>query len=98
MATEVTSGRVQYLKIARDYGFVNIRRDPLPGGFPKAPTPPNELLIIWWLDQSRGPRTLFTNELSRALAHGLHVRLAHADDGAYIEELIVDAPFEGAIV
>jgi hypothetical protein len=86
MAIVETTGRVQYLKVATDYGFVNIRRDAPDGG------PPNELLIIWFGDQSQGPAALFTTELSIALARRLHVRLAHEEDGAYITQVIVDAP------
>jgi hypothetical protein len=80
-----TAGRVEYLKIATDYGFVNIRREATDG-------PQNELLIIWFLDRSEGPAALFTTELSMALARGLRVRLLHENDSAYISQLIVDAP------
>jgi hypothetical protein len=85
MAIVITTGRVEYLKVATDYGFVNIRREA-----PEGPT--NELLIIWFGDQSQGPAALFTTELSIALARGLRVRLSHEDDSAYITQLIVDAP------
>jgi hypothetical protein len=85
MAIVETTGQVEYLKVATGYGFVNIRRDA-----PDGPT--NELLIIWFGDQSQGPAALFTTELSIALARGLRVRLSHEEDSAYITQLIVDAP------
>jgi len=85
MAIIQTTGKVQYLKIASDYGFVNILKDPGEGAT-------NELLIIWYGDQSEGPAALFTTELSIALARGLHVNLSHEEDSAYITQLIVDAP------
>jgi hypothetical protein len=85
MAIEVTTGQVQYLKVASGYGFVNIRRD-APDG------PANELLIIWFGNQSQGPSALFTTELSIALARGLRVELSHEEDSAYITQLIVNAP------
>jgi hypothetical protein len=84
MAIVETTGHVEYLKVASGYGFVNILRDAPEG-------PANELLIIWFGDQSEGPAALFTTELSVALARGLRVRLAHEDDSAYITQLIVEA-------
>ncbi|RPJ20704.1 MAG: hypothetical protein EHM33_27910 [Chloroflexi bacterium] len=83
MAFVDTTGQVENLKLSNDFGFVNIRRDPPDGG--------NELLIIWFGDQSQGPAALFTTELSMALARGLHVRLTHEEDGAFITLLQVDA-------
>ena len=85
MAIVQTTGHVEYLKVATGYGFVNIRKDPGDG-------PTNELLIIWFGNQSQGPAALFTTELSIALARGLHVRLSHEEDGAYITQVIIDAP------
>ncbi len=85
MAVVETTGHVEYLKVASGYGFVNIRRDAQDG-------PTNELLIIWFGDQSQGPAALFTTELSMALARGLRVRLAHQDDSAYITQVVVEAP------
>jgi hypothetical protein len=85
MAIVETTGQVEYLKVATGYGFVNIRLD-APDG------PRSELLIIWFGDESQGPAALFTTELSIALAQGLHVRLAHEEDGAYITQVRVDAP------
>ncbi|HEY6975188.1 MAG TPA: hypothetical protein VH396_02795 [Chitinophagaceae bacterium] len=85
MAIVQTTGQVESLKIASGYGFVNIRKD-TPDG------PPNELLIIWFGDQSQGPAALFTTELSIALARGLHVSLSHEEDSAYIVQLVVEAP------
>jgi len=97
MAIEVTTGRVEYLKVAAGYGLVNVRLETPTGiNVPPVPTgPKNELLIIWIGNQSQGPRGLFTTELSRALAHGLCVRLSHEDDSAYITEVLIDAQFEG---
>jgi hypothetical protein len=100
MAIEVTVGRVEYLKIATGYGFVNVRLEK-PTGIAVPPVPPgpaNELLIIWFGNQSQGPKALFTSELSRALSSGLRVRLSHEDDSAYIIEVVVDAPLDGALV
>lgn len=85
MAIVETTGRVEYLKIASGYGFVNIRRDATTG-------PANELLIIWFGDRSDGPAALFTTELSLALARGLRVRLSHENNSAYITQLVVEAP------
>jgi len=81
----LTTGLVEYVKVASGYGFVNVRRD-APDG------PPNELLIIWFGDRSEGPAALFTTELSAAMARKLHVRLFHAEDSAYISQVQVDAP------
>jgi hypothetical protein len=85
MAIVETVGRVQYLKLATDYGFVNVRREAQTG-------PRNELLIIWFGEQSQGPVALFTTELSMALARGLRVKLSHEEDSAYITQLVVEAP------
>lgn len=100
MATEMTVGRVEYLKVATDYGFVNIRVE-TPTGISVPPVPhglTNELFIIWYGHESRCPRDLVVRELSNALTSGLRVRVSHDDDSAFITELIVDAPFEGALV
>ncbi|WP_030545281.1 hypothetical protein [Streptomyces albus] len=79
-----TVGRVESLKLADGFGFVNVRRE--------ADDPPNELLIIWFGDRSEGPVALFTTELSLALARGLRVNLLHGDDSAYITRVTVEAP------
>jgi hypothetical protein len=101
MATVTTVGRVEYLKVASGLGFVNIRLE-TPTGYltvpPVPPGPTNELLIIWFGSTSMGPPEQFRTELSRALAHGLRVRLSHADDSAYITQVIVEAPFEGSLM
>lgn len=78
-----TVGRVAELKLADGFGFVNIRRETGPS---------NELLIIWFGDQSEGPVALFTTELSLAMARGLRVKLFHQDDSAYIIRVTVEAP------
>jgi hypothetical protein len=101
----VTIGRVQYLKIGSDqagtdYGLVQIRLE-TPSGINVPPQPPGprfELFIIWVVNQSQGPRYLFLTELSRALRHGLRVRIGHKDDSAFINQLVVEAPFEGSLV
>ena len=86
MAVVQTTGTVESLKLATDFGFVNVRKDP------GSPGPTNELLIIWFGDQSKGPAALFTTELSLALARRLHVRLSHEDNNAFITQVIIDAP------
>jgi len=106
----VSIGRVQYLKIGsdqggsyqagKDYGFAQIRLE-TPTGPSVPPIPPGpryELFIIWIINQSHGPKALFTTELSRALRHGLRVTIRHKDDSAFIEELLVEASFEGSLV
>lgn len=94
MAT--TIGRVQYLKIAADrWAVVILRETPTGLGVPPLPPgPPTELFLIWASDFSAGPRGEFTNELSRALAHGLRVRVGHEAHSSFINELVVFAPFE----
>jgi hypothetical protein len=99
MAIEVVIGRVASLKVAPEYGFVDIRIETPTGFFvpPVPPGPSNELLIMFGV-QSYSGRDLFTNELSRALASGLRVRVSHEEDSAYITEVVVEAPFEGSLV
>jgi hypothetical protein len=84
MAIVETTGLVESLKLASNAGFVNIRSDAATG-------PRNELLIIWWADQSQGPAALFTTQLSLALARKLRVRCSHEHDGAYIFQVVVEA-------
>lgn len=80
----ITVGRVVYLKFGDDYGFVYVRREP-------PASPPDELLIIWFGDEARGPVGLFTTALTTALAKGLLVRLSHGDDSAYITQVLIEA-------
>lgn len=94
MAT--TIGHVQYLKITANRWVVTILRE-TPTGLnvpPIPPGPPTELFLIWASDFSAGPRERFTDELSRALAHGLRVRIGHEAHSSFINELVVFAPFE----
>lgn len=87
MAVESIVGAVQALKFSSLWGFVNIRRRP------GDPGTANELLIIWYGDESHGPAALFTSQLSIALANGREVRLTHQDDSAFIDSIeIRDAP------
>ncbi len=87
MAVESIVGAVQALKFSSFWGFVNIRRRP------GDPGTANELLIIWYDDQSNVPAALCTSQLSMALANGREVRITHEDDSAYIDSIeIRDAP------
>lgn len=87
MAVESIVGAVQSLKFGSFWGFANIRRRPADPGTA------NELLIIWFGDQSNGPAALFTSQLSMALVNGREVRITHQDDSAYIDQIeIRDAP------
>lgn len=86
MAIESITGTVEALKFSSLWGFANIRRRPGDSGSS------SELLIIWWIDESRGPAALFTSQLTTALAHDLEVRLTHEDDSAYIETVEVHGP------
>ena len=100
-----TFGRVQYLKIGSDqvgtdYGLVQIRVE-TPTGPNVPPVPPGpqfELFIIWVVNQTQGPKDIFRTELSRALRYGLRVRIGHKEDSAFINEVLVEAPFEGSLV
>jgi hypothetical protein len=76
---EVTVGTIEALKFSSGWGLVNVRK--------QSGSPPNELLIIWWGDESNGPAALFTTELTTALARGLTVRLTHGDHSAFIDAI-----------
>lgn len=86
MAIESIVGNVEALKFSSLWGFANIRRRA------GDPGPSSELLIIWWMDESRGPAALFTSQLTTALAHDLEVRLTHEEDSAYIDTVEVHRP------
>ena len=98
MAIQITNGRIEHLKFGDSYGFVKVR---IVGtgapGEPSIPSSSNELLIIWSGNQSLATASLFTAQLSQALAHGLRVQLTHKDDSAYIIQVLVEGPFEGAL-
>jgi hypothetical protein len=103
MAT--TTGRVQCLKIGGDpggdFGLVQIRVEtPTGTNVPPVPPPSPDLavFIIWVLNQSEGPKELFTNELSKALRYGLRVTISHREDSSFMNEIQVEAPFEGSLV
>lgn len=81
MAVESIVGAVQALKFSSLFGFVNIRRRP------GDPGTANELLIIWFDDQSHVPAALITSQLSMALANGREVRITHQDDSAFIDAI-----------
>lgn len=82
-----TTGTVQALKLSTARGFVEVSRTD--GG-----SPPTEIFIIWFGDNSRGPSALYTSELTTAMARRLEVTIVHEDDGAYIDDLTIHAPAE----
>jgi hypothetical protein len=84
MAIEVSAGRVVSLKSNSAIGTVTIEHIP-------AATPPREIFLLWWVDESHGPAALWSTQLLAALASSLTVRIAHDEDGAYIEQLEVVA-------
>lgn len=84
MAIVTTTGIVQALKLSTSRGFVEISR--IDGG-----SPPTEIFIIWFGDESHGPSALYTSQLTTAMARRFEVTIAHEDNGAYIEDLTIRA-------
>ena len=104
MATVLTVGRVDYLwvgtRYGTDFGLVNIQlRQPSGWTLPVIPPgPKSELFFIWSGVHNQVAKGFLLPELSRALAHGLQVTIFHEEWSAYIDQLIIEAPFEGSLV
>jgi hypothetical protein len=82
MAIEITAGRVVAMKTTSAIGSVTVERVP-------AATPPLEIFLLYWLDESHGPAAVWSTQLLTALAQNLPVRIAHDEDGAFIEQVEV---------
>jgi hypothetical protein len=79
----VTAGRVQYVKVGDDYGFVEIQDEG---------TSEVELFIIWFSDSGPGgPVGFWTLQLMMALARRLTVEVSHGDQSAFIQQVKVRA-------
>lgn len=83
MAVESITGSVEALKFSSGWGFVNVKRQ---AGDPGTA---NELLILWFGNESNGPAALFTSQLSMAMSNDLEVRITHQDDSAFIDSIEV---------
>ena len=84
MAIEVTTGRVVSMKSTSAIGTVTVRLIP-------PASPPLEIFLLWWLDESHGPAALWSTQLLTALSRGLTVRISHDEDSAFIEQLEMQA-------
>jgi len=96
----LTIGRVEWLSISDAIGSVSIRLENKTGPNVSSapPDPPSQELIIWKGNSSLGPKDLFVAALSRALAHGLRVRIFRRSDTNFITEVRIEAAFEGSLV
>jgi hypothetical protein len=82
MAIEITTGRVVSMKSSTVIGSVTVESVP-------PTTPPLEIFLLYFDDESHGPAALWSTQLLTALSQNLTVRIAHEDDSAYIEQLEV---------
>jgi hypothetical protein len=74
-------GRVEYVKVGDDYGFVQIQ---------EVGTGDLEIFIIWFSDSGPGgPAGFWTLQLMTALAQRLQVEIFHQPSSAYIQEVKV---------
>ena len=75
----VTIGKVQYIKVGDDFGFVEIRDQG---------TTEVELFIIWFFTSGPGgPIGFWTLQLMTALTRNLTVEITHGDQSAFIEQV-----------
>jgi hypothetical protein len=82
MAIEVTSGRVVSIKTTSTIGSIMVEKIP-------PATPPLEIFLLYFADESHGPAAVWSTHLLTALAQNLPVRIAHDENSAFIEQVEV---------